>query len=358
VRLLHVIAAMRPGGAERIVVQLAADSVARGDDVVVASSGGAWVPRLEAAGADHVSIPLPGRSNLNVLRAAGPLLLLLRRFRPHVVHSHNVGVTVAVRLAMLASGVRPALLTTVHGLAPEDYRHGARLLRLAGCRVVACAPSVARSLAAGGFPLDGIEVITNGAALTPAGPDRLDAVRAAFGVGDRPLVVGIGRLVPQKAWWTLIAAARELPGVDVVVAGDGPLRADLEGASQALGGAVRFLGAVEDPAALLGLARCLVSTSTWEGLPLAVLEALSLGVPTVATAVDGVCDVVPADAAVLVPPNDPPAVAAAVRRVLGDSGVAEQLSRRGRLASGGWSPETMLAGYRRTYAVIAARRRG
>jgi len=348
VKLLHVIAAMEPGGAERIVTQLAADGVQRGDDVVVASSGGRWVERLAAAGAGHVDIPLPGRSVRNTLRAAGRLRTVLRRLEPDLVHSHNVGVTMAVRLAVVADRRLP-LIATVHGLAPADYGPSARLLRLAGCRVVACAPSVARSLVAAGLPANRVQVITNGAALAPASPERRAAVRAAFGLDHRPLAVGIGRLVPQKAWSTLVEAARELPDVDVVVAGEGPLREQLERASRRAGAGVRFVGHVDDPAALLGLADCMVQTSTWEGLPLTLLEALSLGVPAVATAVDGVQDVVPAGAALLVPPSDPAAVAAAVRRVVSDPGFAEGLSLRARAAAAAWSPETMLHRYRAVY---------
>ena len=115
------------------------------------------------------------------------------------------------------------------------------------------------------------------------------------------------------------------------------------------GAGVRFVGHVDDPAALLGLADCMVQTSTWEGLPLTLLEALSLGVPVVATAVDGVQDVVPAGAALLVPPSDPTAVAAAVRRVVSDPGFAEGLSLRARAAAAAWSPETMLHRYRAVY---------
>jgi glycosyltransferase involved in cell wall biosynthesis len=132
-----------------------------------------------------------------------------------------------------------------------------------------------------------------------------------------------------------------------VVAGTGPLQAELQAAGD---GRVRFVGVVENPAALLGLAACAVSTSVWEGLPLALLEALSLGVPVVATAVDGVCDVIPPDSAILVPPNEPAAVAAAINRVLEEPELAERLSLAARRAAAGWTPEAMLAGYRARYA--------
>jgi glycosyltransferase involved in cell wall biosynthesis len=216
--------------------------------------------------------------------------------------------------------------------------------------VIACAPAVGRSLLSAGFPARRLEVITNGVAVEPPSEAELAAARRRFAVSRRPLVVGIGRLVTQKAWPTLIEAARWLQDVDVLVAGDGPLRAELEAAAATAGNRVRFVGPVERPAALVGLARCVVATAAWEGLPLALLEALTLGAPVVATAVDGVADVVPPDAAMLVPPGDPVAVAAAVNRVLAEPELAARLSRAARDVSGAWALEEMLARYRARYA--------
>ena len=116
-----------------------------------------------------------------------------------------------------------------------------------------------------------------------------------------------------------------------------------------------FLGVVDDVAALVGLAQCVVSTSRWEGIPLAVLEALSLGAPVVATAVDGIADLVPADAALLVPQDDPAAIAAAIGRVLADRDFAAQLSASALAAAPRWSIGAMLARYRRAYLAAVAR---
>jgi glycosyltransferase involved in cell wall biosynthesis len=347
-RLLQVVAELRPGGAERIVLELTADACRHGDTVAVASAGGPWVAQLHRD-ITHFEVPLRRRSTVTTLSAAWPLRAVLRGFRPDVVHAHNLRATVAVAAALSTVAARPQLFTTVHGLAPPDYTAAARLLRMTGARVVACAPAVAGSLQAAGFPADRTEIIVNGAALLPPAAGQVDALRARLGVGDRPLVVGIGRLAPQKSWTTLIEAMRRVEGADALVAGEGPMRASLEAAADAAGGRVRFVGAVDDVASLLHLADCVVSTSTWEGLPLSLLEALSLGRPVVATAVDGVRDIVPPDAALLVPPHDPEAVATAIARVLHDHGLADRLSRLARTAASAWTPERMLADYRRCY---------
>ena len=352
-RLLQVVTELRPGGAERIVLELAVDARRHGDTVAVASAGGPWVAQLHQD-ITHFEVPLRRRSTVATLTAAWPLRAVLRGFRPDVVHAHNLRATVAVAAALSTVAARPRLLTTVHGLAPPDYTAAVRLLRMTGARVVACAPAVARSLQAAGFPASGIQIIVNGAALLPPAASQVDALRARLGVGDRPVVVGIGRLAAQKSWTTLIEAMRRVEGADALVAGEGPMRESLEEEAAAGGGRVRFVGAVDDVASLLHLADCVVSTSTWEGLPLSLLEALSLGCPVVATAVDGVRDIVPPDAAILVPPHDPEAVATAIGRVLGDRGLASRLSHLARTAASAWTPERMLADYRRCYAAIGA----
>ena len=349
-RLLLVVAAMRHGGAERIVVELAADAARRGGRVAVASAGGPWVERVLASGAHHATVPLERRSALATLVAARRLAAVVRAFRPDLVHAHNVRAALASGLALARPGRRPPLLTTVHGLAPADYPAAARLLRLTGGTVVACAPAVGQALLDAGFPADRMEVVTNGVAVQAPAQSDLDAARRRFAVGRRPLVVGVGRLVEQKAWPTLIEATRRIEDADVLVAGDGPLRGPLQAAAADAGGRVRFVGPVEQPAALLGLARCVVSTSAWEGLPLALLEALTLGAPVVATRVGGIADLVPPGAALLVPAGDPAAVAAAVNRVLTEPGLAERLARAARAASRAWSLDAMLARYRDCYA--------
>jgi glycosyltransferase involved in cell wall biosynthesis len=253
------------------------------------------------------------------------------------------------RLALAMTRQRGGLLTTLHGVPPGDYPVAVRILRSATPRVVACAPAVARSLSASGFPAARIDVIVNGAALPAAGSERQERMRQMLGVGDEAIVAGIGRLTEQKDWPVLIAAARHVPAARFVVAGDGPLRHELESLARSSGDRVRFVGHVDDVAALVGIASCVVSASAWEGLPLAVLEALSLGAPTVATSVDGVTDLVPPESAMLIPAGDPVALAAAISRILADGPWAQSLRDNAVAASRAWHPDLMLRGYRLAY---------
>jgi glycosyltransferase involved in cell wall biosynthesis len=339
-----------------MVIQLAEDAARHGDRVVVASGPGAWVSSVAQVGATHLALPATSRvSAVDMAIATGRLAHCIRRLRPHVVHSHNVRATVLARLALTFARRQAILMPTLHGVAPQAYGLASRIFRRAAPRVIACAPSVARSLEAAGFPSDRIDVISNCAHLPPASQQRREELRQSLQLDSGPVVVGIGRLVPQKNWPAFIAAAALLPdGTSAepafVVAGEGPLREQLVRlARQSSPGRVRFLGRVDDIAALIGLAACVVSTSTWEGLPLALLEALSLGAPVVATAVDGVADVVPPQAALLVPPGDPAAVSNAIARIITDRELAARLRQQALTAAESWRPEKMLTQYRRAY---------
>jgi glycosyltransferase involved in cell wall biosynthesis len=355
VKILHVLPSLAPpGGMEQLAIQLAGDAANRGDRVVIASAPGAWVVRAKAAGAEHFALPTTSRSAFANMAAAIALLEQdIRKLRPHVVHSHNVRATALARLALLAARHQAALVPTLHGIDPGDYRAASRILGLTARRVIACAPAVARSLRAAGFPGDRIDVITNGAALLPADDKRQMDLQQSLALGQRPLVVGIGRLVEQKNWPVFIEAANRLKEPYFAIAGDGPLRQQLTGLARQRGSPVRFLGGVDDIAALVGIASCVVSTSTWEGLPLTILEALSLGAPVVATAVDGIVDLVPSEAALLVPPGDSSAVVAAISRILSDDNLVASLRVAALDAATAWRPERMLSQYRSAYEAAA-----
>ena len=349
-RILHVLPSLSPGGMERLVIQLAAEATARGDDVTVAAGAGTWITRAEQAGARYVKLPATSRSaSFAMVAAAARLAQCIRRVKPDVVHAHNVRATALARAALTGAASRGVLVPTLHGVAPGDYPAACRILRRTARRVIACSPSVGRSLGAAGFPADRIDVITNGAALAPAPPERRAALRASLALGEEPLVIGIGRLVKQKDWPVFIAAADRIQEACFAIAGDGPLREELAMLARGSGNRVLFLGVVDDIAALIGLAACVVTTSAWEGLPLTLLEALSLGAPVVATAVDGVTDVVPPAAALLVPAGDPGAVSQAVSRILTDGDLAANLRREALAAAPGWGPAHMLRMYQKAY---------
>jgi glycosyltransferase involved in cell wall biosynthesis len=157
-------------------------------------------------------------------------------------------------------------------------------------------------------------------------PAALRGVRAGE---ERPVVVTLARLAPQKGIGVLLRAAAELPNVSFIVAGEGPERHALESQARSLGVSdrVAFSGFQSDPAALLASADLFVLPSFEEGLPLALLEAMAVGTPVVATAIGGTDEVVThGEHGLLVPPGDAAALASAIGALLRDPARAARLA--------------------------------
>jgi putative peptidoglycan lipid II flippase len=172
----------------------------------------------------------------------------------------------------------------------------------------------------------------------PSGPaaEVRTRTRAALGVGEEAvLLLTVARLASQKGLPVLIdavatlATARPDGAVVAVVAGDGPLAGELTAdlAARDVPVPLRLLGARDDVADLLVAADVLVMSSRWEGQPLAVQEALRAGLPVVATDAGGTAEVT-GDAALLVPPGDSAALAAALAQVVDDAGLRRDLAER------------------------------
>jgi glycosyltransferase involved in cell wall biosynthesis len=142
-----------------------------------------------------------------------------------------------------------------------------------------------------------------------------------------PLLVAVARLVPQKGIDIALRALAELPDAWLVVLGEGPERTRLEALARELGvvGRTHFPGRVPDVAAWLRRASVVVHPARWEGFGLALLEAMLCAKPVVATHVSSIPEiVVDGETGILVPPDDPRALAHAVRRAeprLGEAGL-------------------------------------
>lgn len=358
-RLLLVSPSMERGGAERQVVALAVDQARRGHTVAVAAPDGPLAGPLRELGLDLHPIGDRGRSRPGAARTAIELAGAIRRFSPDVVHTHNPKMTgVAVMAALprraIAGG---ALVATHHGGRPEDDRSAARLLRRAD-RIACVSADLAQRMVARGCSAEAVEVVPNG---TPLGPDDI-----ARGAEDEDLVIAVGRLVPVKAVDRLVAAAplilEAVPTARFLVVGDGPERPRLESVAAALGlgSAVSFTGAVSDAAELIGRSAVLVLTSTSEGLPLVVLEAMAAGVPVVAPVLGGTAEALAGGGGVLVADVEPATVAAAVMDLLSSPERRREMGRAGRrTVAESYDLALMLDRYDRLYerALDGARRR-
>lgn len=164
-------------------------------------------------------------------------------------------------------------------------------------------------------------VVPNPAPEVPVHPTR-DEARAALGIEGFALGVA-GRLTAQKALEDTLAALARVPGVALLVLGDGPERAALERRAADVGVAdrVRFLGAGtrDDAISLFRAVDVALVTSSWENLPHTLMEALAAGTPVIATHVGGIPEVLrDGENGLLIPPADVDALAAAIDRLLRD----------------------------------------
>jgi glycosyltransferase involved in cell wall biosynthesis len=159
---------------------------------------------------------------------------------------------------------------------------------------------------------------------------------------DESLLLAVGRLAPQKSYSILLDAVSILtkrggatPRFKLAIAGEGPERAQLELRIRERNLPVQLLGHRSDIGDLLAAADVFVLSSRWEARALVIQEALTAGVPTVATAVGGLPELV-GDAALLVPWNDPQALADAFDRVLIDAALRDTLAKAGPIQAATW----------------------
>ncbi|HUZ37233.1 MAG TPA: glycosyltransferase family 4 protein [Streptosporangiaceae bacterium] len=336
-RVAYVVGTVGGGTGEHLAM-LARGCAGRGATVTVygpAQTGRRLFPGPRPAGVTVVPVeiadrPRPARDAAAVLR----LRRLLSRATPDVVHAHGLRAGAFAALALMG-GRRCPLAVTVHNAPPGSGTARAvyaLLERIVAHRAgaVAC---VSGDLAVRMRRLGAAAVSR---AIVPAPPARepdaqaVAAVRAELGAGSHPVVLAVGRLAAQKGFGTLLAAAARWQDSDpcpvLALAGQGPLDQALRAQADASGIAMRFLGQRDDVPALLASAAVVAVPSVWEGQPLLVQEALRAGRPLVASRTGGIPDLTGEDAAVLVPPGDPDALASAVLSVLGDPALAGRLS--------------------------------
>ncbi|MFF2354695.1 glycosyltransferase family 4 protein [Kitasatospora sp. NPDC058115] len=271
-----------------------------------------------------------------------------------VVHAHGLRAALLSDLALRTAGRFPGLrpetplvVTAHHALLATGMER--RLQRLMERRVARAADLVlgaSSDLVARARELGATDARLGPVAAPPMPEGRLGRARARAellgGGPDRPLVLAVGRLVPQKAFGLLLDATRELSAADpqplLVLAGDGPEAAGLRERVAAEKLPVRLLGYRTDVPDLLAAADVLVLPSRWEARSLVVQEAMRAGVPVVATAVGGIPELV-GDAAVLVPPGDAAALGRAARELLADPARRERLVAAGRQQAETWPDE-------------------
>jgi glycosyltransferase involved in cell wall biosynthesis len=347
-RILHVIDHLGSGGAQEAVCQLVKyGQTERFQPEVVALHGsGHYWDVLRSWGVPvHTLVPQ------EFARAAIPLIFLrlfflLARNRYDIVHTHLIGANVLA--APLAALYRVPVRFT-HDQTHDDVRDYSLVHRWLDTlanrlnhHIIAVSSSIRTFLCRKEkVSADKISVIYNSVDLLRFSPRKdtgaRQQARHKWGLPAEALIVGgVGRLHYQKNFPLFLEVAAEvcarLPQALFVIAGEGADRAALEEMSRKLGLAsrVRFLGFVKEMPELYQGLDLLLLTSHFEGMPLTVLEAMAMGVPVVASQVDGVEEVLEDGRdAILVPPGNKELFIQEICRMLQDRKLRQRLSRAG-----------------------------
>jgi glycosyltransferase involved in cell wall biosynthesis len=304
--------------------------------------------------------PVEIAADLSVARTRPVVLALSPLLRQaDIVHAHGVRAGVTTALARGRAGV-PLVVTwhnlpLVAGARGQVWRIAGRLLARRAAVSLVVSDDLGRQVRRWGGR--DVRLAQVPAPHLQASRDAL-SVRAELGAEQRPLVLTVSRLGAQKGLPTLVAAAAALAGREplplFVIAGDGPEHAELARLAAETGAPVRLLGRRSDVADLLAAADLVVLPSVWEGSPLVAQEALAAGRPLVATGVGGVPGLV-GDGAVLIPPADATALAAAIAQLLDQPDEARALASRGQARAATWpTAEEAAAAVLDVYASVLA----
>ena len=360
--VLHVVCPAEVGGLEGVVRQLVVGQRERGHEVHLAAvAQGRLAPGLEGLADAGATLHRVAVSPRGYLRERAAVRALCREVAPDIVHTH--GYRPDVVDAGIARRLGIPTVTTVHGFTGGGWRNRLyevlqrRAFRAADA-VCAVSAALARQLVSLGVSRDRLHVVPNAWRSDGAALDRAAARRALGILTDGFRIGWVGRVSAEKGADVLLAAMGHLVDLPLAVSvlGDGPERKTLERRARARGLDVRLTwhGVVPDAGRLFRAFDLFVLSSRTEGIPLVLFEAMAARVPIVATAVGGVPEMLGPAEAILVPPDDPEALASGIRCVIKDpaSAASRAEAAAGRLARD-FRTEPWLRRYEEVYRLVA-----
>ncbi|QDT03406.1 Glycogen synthase [Rubripirellula lacrimiformis] len=353
IRVAHITFGLDVGGLEKLLVQFAKHADPNRYQLTVASLG-----QIGPIGEQLRSMDIPvvcmHRAEGFHPSLVGQLYRFFRKIRADVVHSHDprplIYAAPAARLARVRS-----IVHTQHGRVFGTSPRQQWLVRQASRMVhhfVGVSHDISDMAIDLGVNPKTVSVIQNG-----IGGDAFESDHPRRSHDERPYVVCVARLSPEKGISTLIQAAEimvaEHPDVQIIIAGEGPCRRELQSQIDSLGlnDTVRLIGETAQVAELLHRARAFVLPSNSEGVSLTLLEAMFAGVPIVATNVGGTPEVIQNGSnGLLVPAKDPQTMAHAMMELWNDSRLCDNLITEGyRVASTRFGIDQMLRQYEAFY---------
>ena len=341
-RILLLTTHLNIGGISTYVITLAKELKAKGEDVIVLSSGGILVPELTNAGISHITLEVLTKSEFHpkVFKAMFEVFKIVRRLNIDVIHAHT---RVTQIIGLFVSALAGTCFTvTCHGFFRKNI--GRILLPAWGDRVIAISEAVQEHLIKDfGVDRHNVSLIYNGIDVKKFLKDLPEEAKALlkdeFGIRRDNSVIGtIARFTPDKGHdvllYSLIGILKENPNVQLVFVGDGKERPAILDLTQRLGLSenVVFVRSQMNTINILSVMDVFMFTPRRkEGLGIALLEALASGKPVVATNVGGIPSAVEDNVnGFLVEPSRPQLLVEPVVKLLRDKGLYRRMSQAGR----------------------------
>jgi glycosyltransferase involved in cell wall biosynthesis len=327
-RIAHIIDSLGWGGAQKLLVTFAEVALQRGISLTIISlssttQGAPFKTDLEKLGIRIVTFH--GQRLIDPPRIF-KLFRFLQQEQFDIVHTHLSYANILGPLA--CTFTKTPVVATLHNIkvnATISMRNGIEhwLLKRAVARIIVVGQQVAKARQHQ-FPGEKLYVVPNAVTAVPCLPnaERMALRRKLIGDTMRPLLINVGRLTPQKGLDDLLNAFAQVcqtyPQAALIIAGDGDILPDLARQIKSLGleNNAWLLGGRSDVPHLLAASDLYVSAAHWEGLPIAMLEAMSAGLPVVATGVGDVPVVLTAQTGIVVPPREPAKLAQAIKNLL------------------------------------------
>ena len=347
-KILFVLHSHSYGGAEMHLAELARGLAGRGHALAYAGPGGTWLAgRLGAAGVDCRSLPMHGFVDP---WSMGRLAWVARRWGADLIHGHLTRGAYYAGIGGRLAGL--PVVATAHSTNAGKHFGGAT-------RIIAVSWAVADFLDRSGYDRARVSLVYHGVADPLAVPQR-PLLREALALPEGAVLAGIvARLVPAKGQDLAVEALTQCPpAVHLVLIGDAgtPFGRQVRARAAQLGIAsrVHFLGFRDDaPQWMRGL-DLVLAPSRREALSLTLAEAAAAGLPVVAARVGGIPEIAADwETGLLIPPDDPWLLAAALRRMAGDPGLRARLgaSARARYLRD-FSLDTMIEGTEAVYRSV------
>jgi glycosyltransferase involved in cell wall biosynthesis len=332
-RVLQVIDSLALGGAEVLVASMHTGLRERGIECEYYLLRSEETPLEQKVASQGARIHAPLAASVYSPRHVWALQKHLRKFKYDVVHVHLFPAQLWAACAARLSCSRAPLVTTEHSTLNRrraSWFHGIDHWMYRQYQVIASISPATTDYLVAWLPevRDKVVACANGVDVDAFAMAQTPGKQALFSVSEStPVVFCVGRLEPVKDHETLLRAISLIPEALLVLAGDGPLRGQLDALAEELGIAsrVRFLGSRMDVPQILKAADLYVQPSRWDGFGIAALEAMAAGKPVIASNVAGLAEVI-GSAGLLFPVGDADQLAQRITMLLGDDALRQHLA--------------------------------